>query len=111
MLGSKDPKVLATFWEKVLGKPADMVQDNWYGWSVGNCFLSMGAHSEVKDKSQEPQRIMFNFETSEVQQEFERIRALGATVVSEPYQMGEAWIATLSDLDGNYFQLMTPWEK
>jgi hypothetical protein len=25
-----------------------------------------------------------------------------------PDQIGEGWIATLADLDGNYFQLMSP---
>ena len=25
-----------------------------------------------------------------------------------PYQIGEGWIATLADPDGNYFQLMSP---
>ena len=33
-----------------------------------------------------------------------------AHLVQEPYQMGEdpGWIATLSDPDDNYFQLMSP---
>ena len=44
-------------------------------------------------------------------EEFERIKAIdGAKVVKEPYEMQGSWIATLSDPDGNYFQLMTPWE-
>ena len=43
--------------------------------------------------------------------EFERIKAAGATVIKEPYEMGDAWIATLADPDGNYFQLMSPWES
>jgi predicted enzyme related to lactoylglutathione lyase len=29
-------------------------------------------------------------------------------VIAEPYAIGEGWIATLADPDGNYFQLMTP---
>jgi predicted enzyme related to lactoylglutathione lyase len=51
---------------------------------------------------------MFNFETTEVKEEFERIKAAGATVIREPYEMGGGWIATLADPDGNYFQLVTP---
>jgi predicted enzyme related to lactoylglutathione lyase len=37
---------------------------------------------------------------------------LGTRVVAEPYRMGEGdmWIATFADPDGNYFQLMSPWE-
>jgi predicted enzyme related to lactoylglutathione lyase len=111
MIGSSQPQVLADFYEKVFGKPADMTDGDWHGWAVGNGFVSVGAHSEVKDKSKEPSRLMFNFETKDVKEEFERIKNAGATVIKEPYEMGGAWIATLADPDGNYFQLMTPWES
>jgi predicted enzyme related to lactoylglutathione lyase len=42
---------------------------------------------------------------------FERFRAAGATVVQEPYspdEEPEGLIATFSDPDNNYFQLMSP---
>lgn len=111
MIGTGQVQVLADFYEKVFEKRADMQEGGYYGWMVGNTFFTVGEHSEVKGKAQEPQRIMFNFETKEVQKEFDRIRNLGATVIKEPYQMQEAWVATLADPDGNYFQLMTPWEE
>lgn len=111
MIGSSQPQVLADFYEKVFEKPADMVDGDWHGWSVGTAFLSVGAHSEVKDKAKEPQRVIFNFETKEVKDEFERIKKAGATVVKEPYDMQGMWVATLADPDRNYFQLMSPWEK
>lgn len=112
MIGSQNAKALAAFYEKVLGKKPDMTEGEWFGFSVGACFLSIGTHDKVKGKSKNPERVIFNFETNEVKKEFSRIKALGATVISEPYQMGEgnAWIATFADPDGNYFQLMTPWE-
>ncbi len=62
-------------------------------------------------KAKDPGRIMFNFETKEVKDEFEKIKTAGATVIKEPYEMGGGWIATLADPDGNYFQLMTPWDE
>ncbi len=43
--------------------------------------------------------------------DFERLKAAGATVVTEPYNFEQApgtWIATFSDPDGNYFQLISP---
>jgi predicted enzyme related to lactoylglutathione lyase len=54
---------------------------------------------------------MFNFATEEVKEEYDRLVALGATSIKAPYEMGGAWIATLADPDGNYFQLMTPWKQ
>lgn len=110
MLGTRDSKALAEFYEKVLGKPADWADGGWYGWQAGNMQFTIGEHSEVKAQAKEPQRIIINLETTEVEKEFERIKSLGATVVKEPYEMEGAMIATFSDPDGNYFQLMSPWE-
>ena len=114
MLGSEQPKVLAEFYEKVFGKKPDMNDgEQWWGWMVGSCFFGIGAHSEVSGQAKEPARIMLNFETKEVKEEFERIKGLGAKVIKEPYQMEEAhnmWGATFADPNGNYFQLMSPWE-
>lgn len=112
MIGTSQIKAMADFYEAVFEKPADMVEGEWHGWSVGEMFFSVGSHSEVTGQSKEPQRIMFNFETSEIQAEFDRIKEIdGGTVVKEPYEMGEGMhIATIADPDGNYFQLMTPWK-
>jgi predicted enzyme related to lactoylglutathione lyase len=110
MIGTKQLKALATFYEKVIGKPADMVdnENGFFGWQVGSAFLSVLEHSEMGGSSKDPGRVMFNFDTTQVKEEFERIKAIGATVIREPYEMGGGWIATLADPDGNYFQLVTP---
>lgn len=112
MVGTKRLQVLADFYEKVLGKKADWVdiESGFYGWQVGSCYLSVLDHSEMGGNTKDPGRIMFNFETTEVKQEFERIKALGGKVVRDPYEMDGGWIATLADPDGNYFQLVTPME-
>jgi predicted enzyme related to lactoylglutathione lyase len=110
MLGTKQPKELANFYEKVIGKPADMVdsENGFYGWQVGSAYLSVLAHSEMGGNAKDPGRVMLNFETSQVKEEFERIKALGGEVIKAPYEMGGGWIATLADPDGNYFQLVSP---
>lgn len=110
MLGTSQPKVMAAFYEKVFGSKPGMSEGEWSGWQVGNSFFSIGKHSEITGTAKEPQRILFNFETKEVKEEFERIKAAGATVIKGPYEMGGGWIATFADPDGNYFQLVTPWE-
>lgn len=114
MIGTSQVKVMGEFYEKILGRPADMTDGGWYGWQVGKGFLTIGEHSEVKGKAKEPQRLIMNFETTEVKEEFDRMKKAGATVIKEPYGMegmGDgSMIATLADPDGNYFQLMTPWE-
>ena len=112
LLSSENPKKLAEFYSKVLGKKPDMDDNGYTGFLVGKCFLSIGPHDKVHGKNQNPERILFNFETEDVKGEFKRVKDLGAKVVAEPYSMGEGyWIATLADPDGNYFQFVTPWKS
>lgn len=112
MFGTTQPKVLADFYEKVLEKKPDMEQDGWFGFQAGSCFMTIGEHSEATGKAKEPFRLMFNMETTEVQKEFDRIKEIeGVEVIKEPYDAGQGMlIATFADPDGNYFQLMPPWE-
>ena len=112
MIGTKQPVTLAAFYEKVLGKPADMVdqENGFWGWQAGSAFLSVLDHSEMGGNTKDPGRVMFNFETPQVKEEFERIKARGGAVIREPYEIGGGWVATLADPEGNYFQLVSPME-
>ena len=108
---SENPSALSAFYEKVFQKEPVWKEGGYSGFQVGVGFFTIGPHDKVKGKSQNPERIMFNFETDDVQGEFDRIKELGAEVVAQPYHPGEEpemWIATLADPDGNYFQLMSP---
>jgi len=91
MLGSEDSKKLADFYAKVLGAPNPDWSDEangWFGFQAGDGSLAIGPHSDVKGKSQQPARVMLNFSTPDVNAEFERIKAIGAEVVTEPYEPG-----------------------
>lgn len=108
---SEEPKKLSDFYKKVFQKEPIWNEGGYVGFQVGSAFITFGPHDKVKGKSQNPERIMFNFETEDVEGEFKRIKELGAEVIAEPYgpeKEPEGKIATLSDPDGNYFQLMSP---
>ena len=113
MVGTKQPQALIAFYEKVLGKPPDMVdrENGFAGWQVGSANFSVLEHSEMGGNTKDAGRVMFNFETTTVKEEFERMKAAGAIVIREPYEIGGGWVATLADPDGNYFQLVTPMEQ
>lgn len=116
LIGSADPARLAEYYTRLLGEPA-MTDDQYTGWQVGSGFVSVGPHSEVHGANPQPGRLIWNIETPDVPGEFARMRDAGAVVVAEPYQLGggpegtaDMWIATFADPDGNYFQLMSPFQ-
>jgi predicted enzyme related to lactoylglutathione lyase len=110
MIGSEDPRRLSEYYAGLFGKPAWEDAD-FTGWQIGTGSVSVGPHDQVKGKNAHPGRVMWNIETSHVKGDFERLKAAGGTVVQEPYQpegAPEMLVATFSDPDGNYFQLMSP---
>ncbi len=110
LIGSEDPKRLRAYYTNLFGKPA-YEADDFSSWQFGSGWMSVGSHDQVKGKNAHPGRVIWNFETPDVKADFEKLRAAGATVVREPYQPGgaaEMWIATFSDPDDNYFQLVSP---
>jgi predicted enzyme related to lactoylglutathione lyase len=114
LLFSEAPKKLVDFYRQVLALEPKWLEEEYTGFEVGACALVIGPHSKVHGQSKNPERILFNFETSDVKGEFERIKGLGAKVIAEPYHMGDDpdfWIATLADPDGNYFQLVSPMKR
>jgi predicted enzyme related to lactoylglutathione lyase len=112
LIGSEDPQRLVDYYKKLLGEP--VYSDGGYTtWQVGSGFVSIGAHSEVKGRSLSPGRIIWNIETPDVREVFDKWKTAGGIVVAEPYGFEQApgsTIATFEDPDGNYFQLMTPME-
>ncbi len=112
LIGSEDPQRLVDYYSRLFGKPA--FEDGGYsGWQIGTGFVTVGPHDEVKGKNAHPGRFLWNIESADVRGDFDRLVAAGATVVREPYGFGEndpGLIATFSDPDDNYFQLMSPME-
>ena len=110
MIGTTQPNAMVEFYEKVFGKPADMVdqENGFWGWQLGGAYVGILNHSEMVGSAKDAGRIMINFETPEVKAEFTRILSLGAKAAHTPYEMGSGWVATLIDPDGNYFQLISP---
>jgi predicted enzyme related to lactoylglutathione lyase len=110
MIGSADPKALASYYTKLLGAP--MFEDAAYtGWQLGGGFLMIGGHDQVTGRNPQPGRFIWNAEAEDVEGEFKRLVDAGAEVVAAPYHPGgdeRMTLATLADPDGNYFQLASP---
>jgi predicted enzyme related to lactoylglutathione lyase len=112
LIGTEDPQRLVGYYTKLFGDPG-WDDGGFTGWQIGSGGITVGLHDQVKGKNAQPGRLIWNIETSDVKGDFERLKAAGATVVREPYHLGEsggpeAWIATFADPDDNYFQLISP---
>lgn len=116
MIGTTQAKVLADFYKKVLDQePAwEDDQGGWYGFKLGNGGIAIGPHSEVAGSNKEPGRIIVNISAQDPRKEFDRIKATGAEVIAEPYEVGDdsgtMTMCTFADPDGNYFQIASVWE-
>ena len=111
LIGSENPERLSS--TTPAARRAHLLRDGGYtGWQLGSGFVTVGPHSEVKGKNAHPGRIIWNIESTDVQGDFERFKAAGATVIAEPYSFEsdpvDTSIATFADPDDNYFQLMSP---
>ena len=109
-IGTEDVSRLRDFYAKLFGEPG-FDEGGYSGWKIGDGFLTIGPHSEVHGKNAEPGRVIWNIESPDVAGDFARLKAAGAIVIRDPYEMEEAPgypIATLADVDGNYFQLVAP---
>lgn len=112
LIGTDNLQQLTDYYTKILGEPA-FKDDSYMSWQVGTGTFSVGVHSEVHGKNAMPGRFIWNIESDDVQTDFARMKAAGAIVIKEPYsfdQMPNVWIATMADPDGNYFQLMSPFD-
>lgn len=112
LIGSGDPARLVDYYTRLFGEP-EMADGGYTGWQIGNGFITVGPHSEVKGRNAHPGRLIWNIETTDLQGDFDRLKAAGAIVVAEPYAFEGSPavnIATLADPDDNYFQLMTPFQ-
>jgi predicted enzyme related to lactoylglutathione lyase len=111
ILFSSTPGKLGEYYKKLLNKDPDWKEGDFMGFQAGAGHIVIGPHDKVNGMSQNPERVIFQFESSDFQKEFKRIEDLGTKVIAKPYKPMEAedmWLATFADPDGNYFQLGTP---
>ncbi|MBI2032385.1 MAG: VOC family protein [Candidatus Levybacteria bacterium] len=112
LIGSQNATKLAKFYKEKVGlkQSWDAVMgenSNVYGFTIGKMDLVIMDHSDVKGKSKDPARLMFNLEVDNIEKEFAKLKKAGVKVVAKTYHIEEyGYVATFADLDGNYFQLV-----
>ena len=53
LIGSEDPKRLTDYYTKLFGKPG-MEDGGYAGWQIGNGWITVGPHDQVKGRNAQP---------------------------------------------------------
>src|SRR3989344_9268011 len=113
-LFSESAKKLANFYSEKVGLKvtleAEMGEagEEIFGFDFGGgSGLYVVDHSKVKGSNQEPERIIFNLEVDNIEEEVKKLEMAGVKKIKDTYHVeGYGYIATFEDIDGNYFQLV-----
>ena len=116
LIWSETYKALANWYQETfqltIAETIDHPQDTGilFEFPDGGTWLWIGLHSEVKGKSKDPCRIMFNINVDSVKQAYKELKARGVTFVAAPFKAPtfDKYFATLKDPDGNLVQLIGP---
>ncbi len=110
---SENAKSLAKFYEEKVGLKITMEaemgdnKEEVYELGLGdgpNIYIM--DHKDVKGKSQDPSRIIFNLEVDDIEKEVKQLDDAEVKKIQDTYHIeGYGYVATFEDADGNYFQL------
>lgn len=97
----KDKVGLKVGFEGVIGEDS-----NLYMMDLKGATMTIVDHRESKGKNKQGSRLMFKLQTDDIKKEFAKLKKNKVKVVSPVYMVEDyGYLATFSDLDGNYFQL------
>lgn len=112
-LFSENAKELAEFYKNKVGLKITLEAEvgegeNLFGFEFeGGPGLYVMDHSKVKGTSKVPERIIFNLEVTDIEEDVKKLDEKGVKKIADIYHMQNyGYIATFEDLDGNYFQLV-----
>jgi predicted enzyme related to lactoylglutathione lyase len=104
-LNSEHPEVLVAFYRDTIGlKPNPAMGES--ALMAANTPFVIDGHSELKGRSKEPSRTMFNFSADDVAEEKARLEGLGVQFLGPPSNEPISF-ATFVDPDGNYGQIFS----
>lgn len=86
----------------------DHPQDTGVGLAVGDSYLWIGQHSEVRGKNRDPFRHMFNISVDSVTKVYTDLKAKDVEFIAKPFKAPtfDKYFATFYDLDKNVIQLI-----
>ena len=114
LIWSQDSKKLSDWYKKIfdfkvveeLKHPKDT--GVLFELEEGGTWLWIGQHSEVKGRSKDPHRHMFNINVDSVSEAYDYLLKKGVKFFAPPFKapLSEKYFATFYDIDGNFIQLI-----
>lgn len=101
-------KSLLPFYRDVVGMPVSMDTPEFVvlGSDPNAPSLTLGTHSEVKGKNADGPRHMVGLATDDVKGDVERLKSKGVPFIDEGTAFEQVTVATFTDPEGNYVQLL-----
>ena len=112
LIWSENYIALAEWYKEKLGagtiEEISHPNDTGIGLSIGESYLWVGKHSEVKGKNKDPYRLMFNISVDSVTEAYNVLKSKGVEFIAEPFKAPtfDSYFATFKDLDGNIIQFI-----
>lgn len=114
LLFSNDPEKLAKFYEEKIGLKStfegEMGEEDkgFYVFELKESSpLTILYHDKIKGENMNPERILVNYEVDDIEKEVERLEKAGVKKIASIYHIQDyGYVATFSDIDGNYFQIV-----
>ena len=107
VIWTQNLKHMINFYEDTLKLKTFSKRSDFVAFKFGNIRLNIGLHSKVKGNSDEPYRIMVNFSTQNIQNDYHSLSRQGVKFIRKPEQEHwGGWVATFFDPDGNILQLL-----
>lgn len=114
-LFSENAKRLADFYKDKVGLRMTVEAEvgekgeNLFGFEFGKDKpgLYIMDHSKVRGRNSQPERIIFNLEVDDIEEEVKKLDEAGVKKIQDTYHMQNyGYLATFEDADGNFFQLV-----
>ena len=90
LIGSEDPKRLVDYYTKVIGEPTFSAKAGFTGWQIGSGVPDDRAAFARSRAATQPGPAHLEHRDDDVQGDFDRMKAAGAIVVTEPYEFEQS---------------------
>lgn len=106
LLASTDPDRLGEWYATAFEPQEDTKVDQYRLLRFGSFYLMIDRRGDIQERNPDPARVIINLDVGDARAVVERLERLGTTWVAELDDRDGTLMATATDPDGNYVQLV-----